>query len=78
MRKTTGVGSIRARRKNSPYFALLDQASKPEELDLPGYRLHPLKAGRSGYWSVTIRANWRIIFHFEGQDVTDVDYLDYH
>ncbi len=47
-------------------------------MDLPGFRLHPLKGKLSGYWSVTISANWRIIFRFEGEDTTDVDYLDYH
>ena len=59
-------------------LARLDQASRPDDMDLPGYRLHPLKSDRAGMWSVTIRANWRIIFRFEGPDVTDVDYLDYH
>jgi len=59
-------------------LALLDQATRPEDLDLPGYRLHPLKGDLAGFWSVSIRANWRIIFRFEGQDVTGVDYLDYH
>ena len=59
-------------------LARLDQASKPEHLDLPGFRLHPLKGGLSGFWSVTVQANWRIIFRFEDGDATDVDYLDYH
>jgi len=59
-------------------LAALDQAERPEDLDLPGYRLHQLKGDRAGSWSVTVRANWRIVFRFEGQDVADVDYLDYH
>jgi proteic killer suppression protein len=59
-------------------LARLDQASKPEHMDLPGFRLHPLKGERSGFWSVTVQANWRIIFRFEDGDATDVDYLDYH
>jgi proteic killer suppression protein len=59
-------------------LARLDQASKPEHMDLPGYRLHPLKGEYSGFWSVTVQANWRIIFRFEDGDVTDVDLLDYH
>jgi proteic killer suppression protein len=37
-----------------------------------------LKGGLVGFWSVTVRANWRIIFRFQGPDATDVDYLDYH
>jgi len=56
----------------------LDVATTPQALDLPGYRLHPLKAGLKGLWSVTVRANWRIIFRFEGVDVFDVELIDYH
>lgn len=59
-------------------LALLDRAARPEDMNLPGLRLHPLKGDLSGYWSVTIRANWRIIFRFEDGDVTDVDLIDYH
>jgi toxin HigB-1 len=59
-------------------LARLDQATAPEHMDLPGLRLHPLKGAMSGLWSVTVQANWRIIFRFQNGDVTDVDYLDYH
>jgi toxin HigB-1 len=59
-------------------LARLDQASAPEHMDLPGLRLHPLKGGMAGLWSVTVQANWRIIFRFQNGDVTDVDYLDFH
>ena len=59
-------------------LALLQRASRPEDMDLPGYRLHPLKGELAEFWSVTIRANWRIIFRFEGTDATDVDLIDYH
>lgn len=59
-------------------LARLDRAGAPEHMDLPGWRLHPLKGELHGYWSVTVRANWRIIFRFEGGAPTDVDYLDYH
>jgi len=59
-------------------LARLDEAGGPEQLDLPGFRLHPLRGDLVGYWSVTVRANWRIIFRFEEGDATDVDLLDYH
>lgn len=59
-------------------LARLDQATAPEHMDLPGLRLHPLKGELAGFWSVTVHANWRIVFRFENGDVTDVDYLDYH
>jgi len=44
-------------------------------MNLPGFRLHRLKGDYAGYWAVTVRANWRVIFRFED---ADVDYLDYH
>ena len=56
----------------------LDRASDPRDMALPGWRLHPLKGELAGFWSVTIKANWRIVFRFENGDVTDVDYVDYH
>jgi proteic killer suppression protein len=56
----------------------LDDAVTPQELNLPGYRLHPLKGDLKGFWSVTVRANWRIIFRFDGTDAFDVELIDYH
>ena len=56
----------------------LNAATTPGDMGLPGLKLHPLKGGRSGTWSVTVRANWRITFRFEGKDAVDVDYEDYH
>lgn len=64
--------------KTARVLAVLQRASRPEDLDLPGYRLHPLKGELAGFSSVTIRANWRIIFCFQGTDATDVDLIDYH
>ena len=65
-------------RRISDVLAHLDQALKPSELNLPGYRLHPLKGGPKGMWSVTVSGNWRIIFRFADGDVFDVDLVDYH
>ncbi|MBM3568851.1 MAG: hypothetical protein FJX46_08855 [Alphaproteobacteria bacterium] len=58
-------------------LARLDQASAPGHMDLPGYRLHPLKGDRAGFWSVSVSANWRIVFRFVGTHVADVDLVDY-
>lgn len=57
---------------------LLDQARGPEDVNLPGLRLHALKGDWKGQWAVTVRANSRIVFRFEGGDVWDVDIVDYH
>jgi toxin HigB-1 len=59
-------------------LARLDQATEPRHLDLPGWRLYPLKGDFAGYWSVIVSANWRIIFRFEQGGATDVDLRDYH
>ena len=59
-------------------LARLDEASRPEELNLPSFRLHPLRGDLAGYWSVSVRANWRITFRFEQGDAIDVDLVDYH
>jgi proteic killer suppression protein len=59
-------------------LARLDVAARASDMDLPGWRLHPLKGVLAGFWSVTVNANWRIIFRFEKDDVTDLDYVDYH
>ena len=59
-------------------LARLDVATHPEQMSLPGLRLHPLKGQWRGYWSVWVTGNWRIVFRFEGSDVADVDLVDYH
>ena len=56
----------------------LDIAITPQDMALPGYRLHALKGELAGYWSVRVSANWRILFRMEDGDVFDVDLTDYH
>ena len=59
-------------------LADLDDACKPSDLNLPGYRLHPLKGDLKGQWSISISGNWRVTFRFEDGDAYDVDLIDYH
>ena len=59
-------------------LADLDEAGKPSDLEMPGYRLHPLKGHLAGLWSISISGNWRITFRFDGGDVWDIDLIDYH
>ncbi len=56
----------------------LDFAKKPDDMNAPGWRFHPLVGDRKGYFSVTVNKNWRLIFRFDGKDAELVDYLDYH
>jgi proteic killer suppression protein len=59
-------------------LATLHAAPTVVHMDLPGFRLHPLKGDMKGFWAVTVRANWREIFRFENGGADDVDYVDYH
>ncbi len=59
-------------------LTVLETAQIPDDMDLPGYRLHPLQGNRQGTWSVRVSGNWRITFQFTEQNVELVDYEDYH
>ena len=59
-------------------LALLDRSRQPSDMDLPGFRLHPLKGALKGRWAVSVSGNWRVTFSFEEGEAVDVDYLDYH
>lgn len=56
----------------------LEVIHKPEDMNLPGFDFHLLKGGRKGEYAVTVQKNWRVVFKFNGMDVYDVDYEDYH
>lgn len=56
----------------------LDKAKAPEDIALPGYRLHQLAGDRRGRWSVRVSGNWRVVFKFSDGDAVDVDLVDYH
>jgi proteic killer suppression protein len=56
----------------------LNAAQENEAMNITTFRLHPLKAELKGFFSVTVRANWRIIFRFEGGEAFDLDFVDYH
>ena len=75
--KTSGVQAKHAKRLRL-ILTNLDQAESPEDMDLPGLRLHELKGSRKGIWSVSVSGNWRITFRFAGKDAEIVNYEDYH
>jgi len=59
-------------------LASLDTAMEIEDMQIPGFSLHPLKGQRVGSWSITVNKNWRLTFRFEDSDVYDLNYEDYH
>ena len=64
--------------KLNDILARLDAVATPADMDLPGFRLHALKGRFQGFWAVTVRANWRVMFRLAEGDALDIDYLDYH
>ena len=65
-------------RKLRRILAVLDQSRAPQDMDLPGFRLHPLAGQLSGRYAVSVSGNWRVTFRFEDGHAADVDYTDYH
>jgi proteic killer suppression protein len=65
-------------RKLKQILALLEAAQDIAALDYATFRLHALKGDLKGFWAVTVRANWRVIFRFKDGKATDVDLVDYH
>jgi proteic killer suppression protein len=59
-------------------LGLLDAAATVQDMALPSFRLHALTGDLRGFWAVTVRANWRIVFRFENGSARDVDLVDYH
>ncbi|MBB5501509.1 type II toxin-antitoxin system RelE/ParE family toxin [Paraburkholderia sp. MM5384-R2] len=58
---------------------MIDAASSVSNLHAPpGNRLEALQGQRSGQWSIRINGQWRICFHFVGEDALNVEIIDYH
>lgn len=78
--KTGSKAGIQAQHANRLRVMLtrLDVATRPEDMDAPGWDLHPLKFDLAGHWAVSVSGNWRMTFKFDGVDAELVDYQDYH
>ena len=74
---TKGIQAKHAKKIRMQLTAL-HTAHHIEDHDIPGYRLHQLKGGLRGLWSITVNANWRITFDFTDGNVYIVNYEDYH
>ena len=59
-------------------LSALDAAKTVEDMNQPTFRLHPLKGEFKGFWAVTVRANWRVMFRFAHGKASAVDLVDYH
>ena len=74
---TSGVNAQHVR-KLRQILAALNNASSPAGMNLPGFRLHPLRGTRRSQWAVSVSGNWRVVFEFDGPDAINVDLVDYH
>jgi toxin HigB-1 len=72
-----GIQPIHAKRLREQLTAL-NVATCPADLARPAWRLHGLTGSRQGFLSLTVQANWRLVFRFDGANVELLEYLDYH
>lgn len=78
--KTGSTAGIQAKHANklNLQLTLLNQAKQPRDMDVPNWRLHPLRGDLKNHWSVTVNGNWRLTFTFDGENAEIVNYQDYH
>ena len=74
---TAGINPNHAARLEERLQAL-HTAMSIEDMDIPGWRLHPLKGDHTGFWAVNISGNWRVVFEFKEGHAYVVNYEDYH
>ncbi len=74
---TAGVQPAHARRLRWQ-LAALDTAKTIEDMDIAGFRLHPLKGGQRGRWAIWVNGNWRLTFELRDGNAYVLDYEDYH
>ena len=72
-----GIQPKHAEKLRRQLFAL-DNSTGPQDMNAPGWRLHPLQGLLANHWSVDVSGNWRLTFAFEGDNAVLVDYQDYH
>ena len=78
---TTGsTAGIQAKHANKLRIQLtaLNHAVKPEDMNAPSWKLHPLKGNLEDHWAITVNGNWRLTFKFDGSHAELVNYQDYH
>lgn len=77
---TGSISGIQAKHstKLQRQLTALNEAQSIEEMNFPGWKLHPLKGNLKDHWAITVNANWRITFTFKNGNAHIVDYQDYH
>jgi len=73
----SGVQTVHGNRLRMLLIAL-DTAQEIGDMDIPGFRLHPLKGKLKGRWAVSVTSNWRVTFEFREGHAYILDYEDYH
>jgi proteic killer suppression protein len=74
---TSGINAQQAARLRR-LLTSLNVSTGPPGMNLPGYRLHPLRGERAGQWAVAVSGNWRLVFEFDDGHASGVDLVDYH
>ena len=75
--KASGVQTAHAKRLRMQ-LAALDTAQEIDDMDIPGFKLHPLRGKMKNRWSIRVSGNWRITFEFRDGNAFVLDYEDYH
>jgi toxin HigB-1 len=65
-------------RKVRDILSALDEAERPEELDLPTFGFHPLSGDKAGRYAVWVSRNWRVTFGWRDGTAVEIDLEDYH
>ena len=64
--------------KLNEQLTLLNAATRPEHMNVPGWKFHALSGDLAAHWAVSVSGNWRLTFQVDGEDAVLVDYRDYH
>lgn len=78
--RTGDKSGIQAKHANKLKLQLfmLNRATNPQDMNATGWKLHKLSGNLKDHYAVTVNANWRLTFTFNGEDAEIVDYQDYH
>lgn len=73
----SGIQAVHAA-KLARILARLNSSKEVNDMNIPGWDLHPLQGTLQFHWSVKVNGNWRVTFVFESGHAEVVDYQDYH